>query len=489
MITRNYKNILKDILQNTGRYPVEGGAYGAYLLKTPTNESVYTTQQPPQLPEYPTKVAKDNTSGGVVIGSGSTPAQESDYWLSNQITSGFDGYVSDAHQTDNDGNHGIVLSVIITNTGSSNLTIGEVGYSLRVLSSVHEGGDSSYASMLRNVLIDRTVLDSPITIGAGQAAIIDYVLKTVDLFGGSTALGTKTITQNGTYNAGTDGLDGYSIVEVNVSGGGATVEPLSVAQNGTYTAPSGKAYSPVAVNVIPNLQSKTVTQNGTVTPDQGYDGLSSVVVNVSGGGGSNVFFGAGVPEANLGTNGDYYIRDGEIQSKFIRIDITKAARGDITNFGYYGSRAISIVCKDDADNEVEISPYIVDQYYWNGSSLIPHGTNRGVFRANIGSYLENNGLPGHYAACYDIPNSYRIYKIKLTRRNSAQYPDYWVSFDVYQCDSEGNNLSLLLSEQNLTEADWNDWDSFTEFSPTGQLVDINELHEVYEKQNDVWGAI
>lgn len=309
MITRNYKNILKDILQNTGKYPVEDGAYGAYLLKTPTNESVYTTQQPPQLPEYLTRVAKDNTSGGVVIGSGSTPAQESDYWLSNQITSGFDGYVSDVHQTDNDGNHGIVLSVIVMNTGSSNLTIGEIGYSLHVLSSVHEGGDSSYTSMLRNVLIDHTVLDNPITVGAGAAAIIDYALKTVDLFGGSTAFGTKTITQNGTYNAGSDDLDGYSIVEVNVSGGGATVEPLSVAQNGTYTAPSGKAYSPVSVSVTPNLQSKTVTQNGTVTPDQGYDGLSSVVVNVSGGGGSGVVLsGTSAPTAAMGNNEDLYVQ-------------------------------------------------------------------------------------------------------------------------------------------------------------------------------------
>lgn len=32
-------------------------------------------------------------------------------------------------------------------------------------------------------------------------------------------------------------------------GGDITVESLSVTANGTYTAPSGKAYSPVSVNV------------------------------------------------------------------------------------------------------------------------------------------------------------------------------------------------------------------------------------------------
>lgn len=115
-------------------------------------------------------------------------------------------------------------------------------------------------------------------------------------------------------------------------GGDISVEPLNVSENGEYTAPSGKAYSPVNVNVPntytaadegkvvdngalvaqtsltvtangtvdttvndevtvdvqPALQSKTVTQNGTVTPDQGYDGLSSVLVNVSGGGGGTL---------------------------------------------------------------------------------------------------------------------------------------------------------------------------------------------------------
>lgn len=36
-------------------------------------------------------------------------------------------------------------------------------------------------------------------------------------------------------------------------GGGVTVEPLSVTENGTYTAPSGKAYSPVTVDVPPSV--------------------------------------------------------------------------------------------------------------------------------------------------------------------------------------------------------------------------------------------
>lgn len=56
----------------------------------------------------------------------------------------------------------------------------------------------------------------------------------------------------------------------------------NITQNGTHDVTQ---YASANVNVQPNLQSKTATENGTVTPDQGYDGLSSVVVNVSGGGG------------------------------------------------------------------------------------------------------------------------------------------------------------------------------------------------------------
>lgn len=84
-------------------------------------------------------------------------------------------------------------------------------------------------------------------------------------------------------------------------GGDVTVESKSISSNGTYTAPTGKAYSPVVVNV-PNsyaagdegkvvsngaLVAQTahaeVTSNGTIDTTLN----NSVVVNVSGGGGSS----------------------------------------------------------------------------------------------------------------------------------------------------------------------------------------------------------
>jgi hypothetical protein len=89
----------------------------------------------------------------------------------------------------------------------------------------------------------------------------------------------KTVTPkaNGfevTPDAGYDGLSNVAVNPVQTIG-------QKITANGTYT-PSYTNYffSSVTVDVQPKLQTKTATENGTVTPDDGYDGLSEVWVRV-----------------------------------------------------------------------------------------------------------------------------------------------------------------------------------------------------------------
>ena len=52
---------------------------------------------------------------------------------------------------------------------------------------------------------------------------------------------------------------------------------LPITENGPYDVTE---YASVDVDVQPNLQEKTAISNGDVTPDEGYDGLSRVTINV-----------------------------------------------------------------------------------------------------------------------------------------------------------------------------------------------------------------
>ena len=105
-------------------------------------------------------------------------------------------------------------------------------------------------------------------------------------------LGTKSINANGT------GIDviGYSAVDVAVPGSEITAEPLSVTENGTYTAPTGKAYSPVTINVptgTPRSSSDLTVSGATVTVPAG---LYSVQATKSVANGT-----AGTPTASKGS--------------------------------------------------------------------------------------------------------------------------------------------------------------------------------------------
>ena len=93
--------------------------------------------------------------------------------------------------------------------------------------------------------------------------------------------GSLTITSSGTNAGGYFHQPGYYQLTA-VYGGEIEpteieVEPLSVTQNGTYTAPTGKAYSPVTVNVSGGSVSvgqTTWSNNSTSTVSHQFTGLS-----------------------------------------------------------------------------------------------------------------------------------------------------------------------------------------------------------------------
>lgn len=98
----------------------------------------------------------------------------------------------------------------------------------------------------------------------------------------------EPITQNGTYNEFTDpqwgeGLFGYSQVEVNVQ---PNLQAKTATENGVvYPSTGYDGLSRVTVNVPtsdPDLVDITITENGTYT-HSGHDGYDNVTVNVSGG--------------------------------------------------------------------------------------------------------------------------------------------------------------------------------------------------------------
>jgi hypothetical protein len=109
---------------------------------------------------------------GIWLGSGTTPPTEMDYNLESRITSGLavSGTVV-TYDADQNGNPYLVYLFSLTNTSSSTITISEIGYVQQMSGSGY--GSDSY------ILLDRTVLENPITIEPGEDAAVKYELKAI----------------------------------------------------------------------------------------------------------------------------------------------------------------------------------------------------------------------------------------------------------------------------------------------------------------------
>lgn len=175
MITKSFKNVLAAMLQRNN-----GGAYG-FLSIVAVGGTTYYCANSSTSSNYPftapiETVTTNINYNGIRLGTDNTPATENDYDLKSQITSGITGTASKVQGVDASGNPYLTYTILVTNTTASDITVREIGYVQSVQGTASQGGTGASA---RNVLIDRTVLDTPVTIPANDSAGIKYTLKTV----------------------------------------------------------------------------------------------------------------------------------------------------------------------------------------------------------------------------------------------------------------------------------------------------------------------
>ena len=154
MITRNWYNALKASFTNMAindGLTLLGG--GKNKLSPTTGGSLSNLMVAFSAAYW----ATGNSSSGVTLGSGSTPATVDDYKLESAITKGLSVSITRIYENP------VKLVILITNTSDAPITIAEVGWQSLF------GG--AYA------LADRTVLDTPVTIPAGGIGKIEYEIK------------------------------------------------------------------------------------------------------------------------------------------------------------------------------------------------------------------------------------------------------------------------------------------------------------------------
>lgn len=106
-------------------------------------------------------------TGGVIFGTGSTPPSIDDYCLSGEIVTGFNWTVS-VNKTESDSGVSVKAIYTITNGNSESITIREVA----LMSSLN----GNYIGEAYCGLIERTVLDTPVTIPAGGIGQVEYTI-------------------------------------------------------------------------------------------------------------------------------------------------------------------------------------------------------------------------------------------------------------------------------------------------------------------------
>lgn len=116
------------------------------------------------------RVSKSWTASqtGIALGSGTTPPTINDYCLENAL---IDQSISSysASVTVNESDNSVKNLITVQNTGSSAITIAEVG--------LWGLDNTTSASISNRFLFERSVLDTPVVIQPGGAGVIEYTIS------------------------------------------------------------------------------------------------------------------------------------------------------------------------------------------------------------------------------------------------------------------------------------------------------------------------
>ena len=180
MLTKAAKEMLRIVKDN---YIVPGitSVSKAYATaKTNNGNTVYTgyttTSTSTNLITSFTE-SGSNASRGFAVGSGNTPANENDYCIESLITDLTLSATPTIQPTYDAANNKYISNVelALSNATQNDITVSEIGYFVECYTASALGGDiSTSASAGRCIMTDRTVLDTPVVIPAGQSGLIRY---------------------------------------------------------------------------------------------------------------------------------------------------------------------------------------------------------------------------------------------------------------------------------------------------------------------------
>ena len=132
------------------------------------NMALYPSTSLARFAEIMKTLSTSITSAGAVLGTGSTPATLNDTTISGEVIS---NYTYTAAVSVSEVNNGTECTAVytVTNTGTEDFTVSEIA----LLDKFYTASSSSNGCFM----VDRTVLDKPITIPAGGIGVITYTIR------------------------------------------------------------------------------------------------------------------------------------------------------------------------------------------------------------------------------------------------------------------------------------------------------------------------